>query len=384
VAGAEFFYEHVHLNFDGNYLLARTIAEQAEKMLPDRNSSSPASAPWPSEIECARRLGWNDHAHLEAVENIMSRLQNPPFTNQSDHEVRMQALLRLAQDLAPAGQPAGIRNAKAICHQALGAVLCDPELMFQLALLEARNGELTNACATLEKEVDALPSDVGGWGNLGLVLSEQRKFGQAIFAFQRAIALDPLDASLWQRTGYSFWKSDDPHAAIAPYTRALKIEPNTALVWMELGQVLDELKRKPEAADRYQRAISGQSKTLSEFVAPAHFCEARSWFHAASTNYLNAIRLDPADAKLHVDAGGDFALLGRNDEAEKQFRQALALEPDLAQKRVNLAVALMKEKRGEEALAELNIVLRQEPSNRLAIRYATLLRQNGITARSAR
>jgi hypothetical protein len=34
IPGEEFFYEHVHLNFQGNYLLARAFAEQIESAWP--------------------------------------------------------------------------------------------------------------------------------------------------------------------------------------------------------------------------------------------------------------------------------------------------------------------------------------------------------------
>ena len=37
IPGLNFFYEHVHLNFAGNYLLALNFAEQAKKLLPGIN-----------------------------------------------------------------------------------------------------------------------------------------------------------------------------------------------------------------------------------------------------------------------------------------------------------------------------------------------------------
>src|SRR5208282_4653179 len=49
LTGGEFLYEHVHLNFEGNYLVARTLAEQIGHAL-----SSSAEHPWPSPDDCAR------------------------------------------------------------------------------------------------------------------------------------------------------------------------------------------------------------------------------------------------------------------------------------------------------------------------------------------
>src|SRR5271157_418573 len=66
LAGGEFLYEHVHLNFEGNYLVARALAEQAGHAL-----SARAEHPWPTAEDCARRLGWNDSIRGEAVKDIL-------------------------------------------------------------------------------------------------------------------------------------------------------------------------------------------------------------------------------------------------------------------------------------------------------------------------
>ena len=78
LSGVDLFYEHVHLTFDGNYLLARTIAPQLEDLLPGKIAAQvAASQPWPSEADCARRLAWSDYNKQEALSEILSRLANP-------------------------------------------------------------------------------------------------------------------------------------------------------------------------------------------------------------------------------------------------------------------------------------------------------------------
>ena len=74
LAGEEFLYEHVHLNFEGNYLVARVLAEQVGHALP-----ASAEHPWPTADDCACRLGWNDSTRREAEADILSRLNDPPF-----------------------------------------------------------------------------------------------------------------------------------------------------------------------------------------------------------------------------------------------------------------------------------------------------------------
>ena len=91
--GDDLFYEHVHLTFEGNYLLARTIAAQAEMLLPETTVARVAAdRPWPTAADCARRLAWSDWSWRAAASEILVRLQDPPFTGQLNHDAEMRRL----------------------------------------------------------------------------------------------------------------------------------------------------------------------------------------------------------------------------------------------------------------------------------------------------
>jgi len=81
IPDAEFFYEHVHLTFQGNYVLARAIAEQVEKALGLSNS-----APWPELAECEHRLGHTSRDTQAALSAMLGRLADIPFTLQANHD----------------------------------------------------------------------------------------------------------------------------------------------------------------------------------------------------------------------------------------------------------------------------------------------------------
>src|SRR5208282_3618863 len=102
--GGEFLYEHVHLNFEGNYLVARALAEQIGIAL-----SGGAEHPWPTADDCARRLGWNDFTRHEAEIKILSRLSDSPFKEQSDNRQQVQRLLQQIQQLERAMLPDALR-----------------------------------------------------------------------------------------------------------------------------------------------------------------------------------------------------------------------------------------------------------------------------------
>lgn len=91
--GSEFVYEHVHLTPDGNYLLARAMFLQIASKLPSEAGPVSAEKDVPSQAECERLLAFTPHDQVRIANEMLQRLQKPPFTNQINHSDQV---LRLA------------------------------------------------------------------------------------------------------------------------------------------------------------------------------------------------------------------------------------------------------------------------------------------------
>ncbi len=96
--GEEHFYEHVHLAFEGNYLVAKTVLEQIEPVLSGKlGDKAQPRGTVPTVQQCAQRLAYNDwsrHSTLDTV--VHSFLAKAPFTNQLYHQ---EQVARLSQQL---------------------------------------------------------------------------------------------------------------------------------------------------------------------------------------------------------------------------------------------------------------------------------------------
>ncbi len=407
--GENLFYEHVHLNFDGNYLLARTIGAQIEKLLPEWVFANGATnQAWPSAADCAKRLGWSDLNQLDVLNDIHTRISTAPFTGQLNHDAQMVRLEAMLQKLAPAAQPAGLKAAQRVCETAVASFPDDPMLNGQLASLKSRNGDLAGATVSLRRELELLPSDSTHWFQLGIILAQQQQFEDAVAAFQRGQKLDPGDVMSVNNLAQSLWMLGRRDEAIREFRRMTALKPESSVAWINLGQSLEKLGQKAAAEECYHKALTTRSDDKTELIALARFCQGRGWLEAAVTNYYAAIQLDPKDATLRVEAGLDLLNLGHYTdaahqlgeavhlapesaeahyayglaagqagntiEAEKQFREALRIQPDLLETRVNLGVALMNEGQTSEALAQFEEVLRQCPTNSQALEYSRTLR----------
>lgn len=58
--GKELFYEHAHPNFKGNYLLAKSVFEQVQKILPEEIKRKESSKPLATEDECGKYLAYTE------------------------------------------------------------------------------------------------------------------------------------------------------------------------------------------------------------------------------------------------------------------------------------------------------------------------------------
>ncbi|HTR42224.1 MAG TPA: tetratricopeptide repeat protein [Pseudomonadales bacterium] len=408
--GDNLFYEHVHPNFDGNYLLALTLAPKVESLLPKKVTvQAPASRDWPSEAACARRLAWSTWDEEAALADIFSRMTKPPFSGQMNHEEELDKTKAALEHLIPATEPPGIQNAENVCEQALNLAPDDPVVRERLAVLEQLSGNMNDATVNAQKVAEILPSSSEDWSQLGTILAEQHRYDDAVAAFRNAIQWESESVWAFKNLAQSLNDLGQPGQAITEYKRALAINPHFGPAWLGLGQIYEKMGDKVKAEDCYQKALSNRVQNGPELKTLAQFCASRGWYEAAATNYEDAITLSPGNARLYVEAGQNLEALNRHADAEKlfaeavrlspdleeahflyglelgrdgnaagaaeQFREAVRIMPGLAEARLNLGVALENEGKYSEALAQFETVLEQNPSNAMAASHVSALRQ---------
>ncbi len=98
IPGEDLFYEHVHLTFDGNYLLARAVFDQVCEALPQL-AALPQAGAIPSRQRCAELLALTPWDEYQSAANMVEMTSRAPFTNQLDHSLRQAAARQRRDDL---------------------------------------------------------------------------------------------------------------------------------------------------------------------------------------------------------------------------------------------------------------------------------------------
>lgn len=111
---------------------------------------------------------------------------------------------------------------------------------------------------------------------------------------------------------------------------------------------------------------AAQGADLDALLSRALVLHQSGDLEGAAALYVQILRAAPEAARLRSNLGAAYAGLGRYDEAIEEYRKALTAEDDPAIRR-NLALALQKAGRPQEAAAESRLLLERDPANRDAL-----------------
>ncbi|CDW54188.1 Tetratricopeptide repeat protein 27 [Trichuris trichiura] len=164
--------------------------------------------------------------------------------------------------------------------------------------------------------------------SLGDLLLRQRKYEDALVAFEKALRLQPLDLKSWFSRGFCAMKKKSYPLAIKCYKHCVRIEPDYAEAWCNLATALMEMREYKKAHRVMQDALRCKYEDLNiweNFVAAAM---AAGRFEDALTG-INHI----------LDYGGDF----RNTELIRCFVHAcLETTSGMSSVRVELKLLLAR------------------------------------------
>lgn len=215
---------------------------------------------------------------------------------------------------------------------------------------------------------------------LALEIGDQRKALQWV---QRLVQLDPKNAQSHILMGRVRWAGGDPDAAEKAFSEALKLDPQSAESIYSLGSLLSAkspekarallqrfLDSNPDSAAEalYQIAkldlqtgkVDDAIKRLKKAIelepeaTPLRFTLAQTYELQRSTDaalgqYLEILKLEPANAALIDHIGEIYFIKGDIDEARRRFQQALVVAP--ADPLANHWLAIDAERKGDFKLA---------------------------------
>ena len=173
----------------------------------------------------------------------------------------------------------------------------------------------------------------------GQAFASQKKWAEAIAAYERSLALNPRQGLTCGALAYCYEKSERFSEAIDAYQRAVALMPDSLALTFNLGNVLRTEGKLKESEEAYRRALALEPTHVLTWNNLGLTLHALGRYDEAISCYARALEIRPEYADAINNLG--TAYVARNDlpTAIEAYQAALLLEPARERIRFNEGVA---------------------------------------------
>ena len=298
--GEEVFYEHVHFNFTGNYLVAKTIFEQIEKVLPDKVRLYKNKSVGPlTEQQCQQYLAYTDWDRSRVGYKLLALLKKPPYTNQLNHNERIKVIEQELKNLKASLDKQSLTNAEKQYRQAIRKAPTDWWLHWGYAELLVKG--LKNRQAGAEQRyivTELVPNSYTAHYAYATSLANMGNFDAAITSIQKAVQLYPIFADGHHWLAMIYLRKGNTDKAIEYFSNEIRIRPDRAEGYTILGPLLEQEGKVGKAEQLYRRGLTfSANKAALHYQLALLFAKQRR-FDEAIDNIQICLKSDPNSTRL--------------------------------------------------------------------------------------
>ena len=283
-------------------------------------------------------------------------------------------------------------------------------------LARATDAYLSHDYTLAQKLLDGLlakdPDNVQVLSKLGKMYVTSGNDNKALETYQKILSLQKDDFDAMNNLGGIYRRLNRYHDSIDILTKAFDLRKNENLLYYNLGQTYKVMGSDKEAIDCFTKVITENPKDVLAFnhlgciyAKQGNHEKALEMFHQAQLadpnhpilHYNSALSLDALGRKQEAQAAYENALrkkpgwieamhgyadmlhrCGKNNEAENLLRKAADISSENPKTHIALGKLLMQENNFEDAEAEFNRALELDNSNLSALteKVALLQKQN--------
>lgn len=157
---------------------------------------------------------------------------------------------------------------------------------------EEKNNE--KAIPLLKKALELDPDNALAFGNVGLILFEQKQYGKAIVAFNKALETETNNASFYLTRGLSYHNLGKTEEAIKDYREALRLYPHYYEANFNLAALSIEAGRYDDAILLFTLAVRLRPQDYESYYGLGRAYAGKKDFPRAREFLDAALKINPA------------------------------------------------------------------------------------------
>ena len=359
IPGDDYFLDHVHFNFAGNYLLAADLAEAMAGLPALRDAPAQKT---PSLSESRDRLLYTVWDELDLTDMSLQRIRRPPFKDQPGNASRIEALIRHKKDLQDSARSVNLDELRPHYLEAMrvnpgdcfypggwGAILYDSNLYEE----SERYLRTTLAMAPHRYEYRAALAMV-----LGLT-GRAHDGVLAILGQDRKGGLFP--AQYLARTSRLLIENGKPRDAAEFLQEAIRRDPDNARAEQDLATCFVKLGRLKEAEVTLRDVLKKQPDNTEALEDLAVLLVVNQRWDDAMSLFRQAMDRKPARPETRMKYALCFMYRGDVGRAIRELESLLRDSPDFPEGRFNMGLLYAKQQQWEPAAEQFEKTVELQP-----------------------
>ena len=224
------------------------------------------------------------------------------------------------------------------------------------------------AIGAYQKVIATRPNTYSAYENLADLYRDQNKFNEAIDVLRKALRVYPNDGQIYTTLSWLYSLAGRNDEAIQAAQAGIKLLPERYMAYTSLCRAYNDA-NKPEMAIRECNNALKRNPNDGEtyfYLARAHAlaekpAEAAKYYKLAVAGLIETTKRNPDQAEGFYLLGNAYFADNQREKAIDAYEKCLALSPRFAKARYNIAITQLRQKNKTAALEQYNRLLELDP-----------------------
>jgi len=199
---------------------------------------------------------------------------------------------------------------------------------------------------------------------MGIIYDDELRFADAIREYQKALELEPDSSYVHTRLGADYILAREDKKAVEELVTAKSLDTSDTRPRFLLAVIYTSLGRFEDARREYEEVLLLEPESLWALGSLADILVLQKKLDEAAGVYEKMLKAHRDSSVLHFNLGAIYEQLKQKEDAARQFRETIRLDPDFADAYNYLGYMFAEDGVNlDEAEALIKKALELEPAN---------------------